>query len=425
MSLHAMSSTSRPELASLVLAFPALALLAGGCTIGALPAKPLYDGATSEASRVNADQATRADASGAGGTDTAIASGGAGGGGAGGTVSADAPVASGGVPGTGGLLMGGAIGTGGAGSGGVTASGGRTGTGGAIVVGGATGGGGIGSGGVTSAGGTTATGGTIIVGSGGVTSAGGRTTPGGTTATGGTIIVGGGGVTSAGGTTTTGGATSAGGATASGGTTAAGGTSGKGGASGTGGSVVCGGTAPASYGQACGFCGGTVACDGTCSRSDTSCAPVGGTVQFRNDLVMSQDPNTDYVLDAYAGDPWNAFIDTNCCTGGVWTVTAIASGGYLITNHAYTDAGGFHLALESDGGYGLRLDSVPSNATAPTPAQTWTFTALAGGKFRMTNAALGAGFSLAAPPDVGSWNFALMDATADVPAQRWVITANP
>lgn len=334
----------------------------------------------------------------------------------------DAPITTGGSAGSGGVLVtggtpgtGGTIGTGGMGtlpgSGGVSESGGRAGTGGAIASGGTVATGGkIGSGGIIGSGGVTATGGTLgtggigtLPGSGGVAATGGISGSGG--------LIGFGGVLGAGGI-------------GSGGVAATGGTLGTGGTGG------CLGPLPVNYGQSCGFCGGTIACDASCTRSDTSCAPTGGNVQFRNELVISTDvPPSDHVLDAYSGAPYNVFINTNCCTGGMWTVTTIATGGYLITNHAYTDSSGSHLALEAaadgSGGYGLQLGSVPNNATAPTPAQAWTFTALAGGKFRLTNAALGSGWSFAAPPDIASWNFVLMAATADVPAQHWVVSANP
>jgi hypothetical protein len=324
------------------------------------------------------------------------------------------------VPGAGGRIeTGGATGVGGAITGGTVSTGGAI-LGGTVSVGGsAITGGIVAFGGTVATGGKTASGGVVV--SGGVIGTGGLTVLGGASSTGGTgTIPSSGGLISSGGVMGTGG-NGSGGATRTGGQT--GGASGGG----TGGSAPCNGAAPLNYGKTCGFCSGTVACDASCTRADTSCAPTGPSMQFRNELVMSGDvPPADHVLDTYSGAPFDVFINTNCCTGGVWSIDPIATGGYVISNHAFTDPAGFHIALESHGdavaGFGLQLTSVSGNFTTPTPAQTWTFTALAGGKFRLTNAALGPGWSLQAPLDLATWNYVSMAISADVPAQRWVVS---
>lgn len=293
---------------------------------------------------------------------------------------------------------------GGADSGG--AGGGGHGAGGASGTGGAAGTGGMGGNG-----GAAGTGGMGVAGTGGAAGRGGAGGAGG-------AFVGTGGATGGG----SGGHSAGTGGVGTGGASMGTGGAGTGGV-GTGGAGPCGNNPPPSYGQSCGLCGGTVGCDGSCTRADTSCPPTGPSMQLRNAFVMTTDPMTDHVLDAYSGSPFNVFIDTNCCTGGQWAIAAIPTGGYLITDNAYTDTAGNHLALtnydDGAGNEGLHLESVAGGT--PTPNQTWTFTALTGGAFRLTNAHHGPSRSLEAP-DINTTLYPFMGTTSDSSAQQWIVS---
>jgi hypothetical protein len=161
--------------------------------------------------------------------------------------------------------------------------------------------------------------------------------------------------------------------------------SGTGGA-GTGGAGTGGAPCSANLGKSCGNCAGAILCDGSCSRADTSCAPTGANHQLRNKGLMAG--STDLVMDIYSGDPFNAFMDTPCCSGSLWTITALGGGTYGIYSQAFIDTSGHAMALQSYAdGSALQLGIVAG--TTPSAAQTWTITALGAGYFRLTNALLG------------------------------------
>jgi hypothetical protein len=183
----------------------------------------------------------------------------------------------------------------------------------------------------------------------------------------------GGGTAGIGGRMGTGGAGTGGAGTGGAGT----GGMGTGGISGTGG-AACPGTTPPNFGQSCGFCGGTVACSGSCSKADTECAPTGEWHQFRNALPSTQD----LVLDVYANST-ETFMDIPCCSGSAWAITPVP-GGYSVMDQ---DSTTMVLTTDSTG-------ATVFLGTTTGDDGVWTITALSGGYFRLTNNMLGAGYSL-------------------------------
>jgi len=187
---------------------------------------------------------------------------------------------------------------------------------------------------------------------------------------------------------------------------------------GTGGMGTGGTPCSANTGQSCGNCAGTILCNGSCSRANTSCAPTGANHQLRNKGLMEASTLNDWVLDIYSGDPFNAFMDTPCCSGSVWTITSLG-GTYAIYSQAFIDAAGNAMALQSypDGSSGLQLGIV--NGGVPSPAQTWTITALGGGYFRLTNALLGPDQSVES--DVNAMDPRMAPTSTDS-SQSWLIS---
>jgi hypothetical protein len=221
-----------------------------------------------------------------------------------------------------------------------------------------------------------------------------------------------------GGSTGAGGSGSGGMASGAGGAGTGGRVAGTGGM-GTGGAGTGGAPCAGNFGQSCGNCAGTIRCDGTCSHADTSCAPTGTNHQLRNKGLMAASTVNDWVLDIYSGDPFNAFMDTPCCSGSVWTITALGNGAYAIYSQAFADAAGHAMALQSypDGSSGLQLGTV--NGGVPSPAQTWTITALGGGYFRLSNALLGPGSSVESDVDAMDPRMA---PTSTNTSQSWLIS---
>ena len=120
----------------------------------------------------------------------------------------------------------------------------------------------------------------------------------------------------------------------------------------------------------------------------------------------------------FRSDPFNAFMEPPCCSGSVWTIASLGSGTYAIYSQAFTDSGGHAMALQSYAdGSALQLGNVAGGT--PSPAQTWTITALGGGYFRLTNALLGPGRS--AESDVSATD-PKMGATSTDASQYWQIS---
>lgn len=227
--------------------------------------------------------------------------------------------------------------------------------------------------------------------------------------------------------------------------TGGGGTSGSGGAGGVAGAGagsagagaggVAGGAGAGAGGASAGA-GGVAGTGGAgaggAGGCDASCAPTGSYRILRNELLITEDatspdkPPPNHELDIEVTTPYRTFMNDNCtssltCT---WSVVAAPSGGYLITNRGHTDAKGFQFVLQTyvvPGGYGVELVDAPDAFSSPTPAQTWTFTALGNSLFRLTNGASGSSFSLQAPPAIATSRFVDMEATTGDTSQQWKI----
>ncbi|HEY4157496.1 MAG TPA: hypothetical protein VGM29_05340, partial [Polyangiaceae bacterium] len=186
------------------------------------------------------------------------------------------------------------------------------------------------------------------------------------------------------------GATTGGAGTGGGGTSGTSGTSGvAGAAAGSAGAGVGGGGGAGAGGAGAGGAGA-----GGAGGCEASCAPTGSYRILRNELLLTEDatspdkPPPNHELDVEVATTYRTFMNDNCtssltCT---WSVVAAAGGGYLITNRGHTDAKGFQFVLQTyvvPGGYGVELADAPDAFSSPTPAQTWTFTALGNSLFRL------------------------------------------
>jgi hypothetical protein len=170
-----------------------------------------------------------------------------------------------------------------------------------------------------------------------------------------------------------------------------------------------GGPAPPDHGLRCGCATlGTVTCAGTCSVDDTSCVPTGQFYMLSNTFL-----GDGRVLDTYGGGPPNnAFMNTPCCSGSNWKITALGGGYYSLTNMFMLDT--YRLEAAADG------SRLFLGAAGTAPAQAWLITGAGNGTFRIRNKALGAGKSLDTKTDGN--NDPWMRDPGDFSGQYWKIT---